>query len=131
MRVKGFWCASLALTLSFSAHGLQVTVDTEIRRLPATEDGPFRSRMALPAVSRGQEGLDPPAGRWITSDRAGNHVSKAAGVRLLDAARLALVSNAPVSIAIDDAGTHGLWCFASLTDILPAFESTPHPKGGD
>ena len=115
----GIWCALMVvLAANSGAWAAKLTIDGKVTRIMASEDSRFGGCMALLSVSPGGEGLNCPTGNWVTFDCTGEHVSKAAALRMFDAAQLAFVGGFDVRVRVDDGRKHNSWCLVERIDVV-------------
>ena len=115
----GIWCAAvLALAANSGAWAAKLVIDAKVTRTLAADDARFGGCMAWLSVSPGGEGLDCPAGNWVTFGCTGEHVSKASALRMFDSAQLAFVGGFDVRVTVDDVRKHNSWCLVERIDVL-------------
>ena len=111
--------AAVAVAVPLSAAAATMRIETEIVRTLSADDGTFGGCMALLTVSPVTEGLEcGRSSRWVTFDCAGEYVSKSSAARMFDAAQMALMTERPVMVVVDDARQHGGFCLAERIDVL-------------
>ena len=110
--------ALVLLALPAALQAAQARMTTNVVRTLASEDASYGGCMALLQDSVMEAtGLDCP-GRWVTFSCAGEHTSKATGMRLYDSALLAFVTGRQAMLVLDDERKHNSYCFASRIDVL-------------
>ena len=109
------------------AYAATATVQGEVQRVLATDDGRFGGCMAALDVAPADAGLDCP-GRWVTFDCTGEYVQRAGARRMFESLRTAVATDKTVAMRVTDERKHDGFCHAHRIVIQDA---APDDEDGD